>query len=252
MSGAYTGVQERIRSKVSHAIYVHCYAHRLNLCLIQTLQNIPFVVNFFNTVQETYKFLMNSQTRYELFTKVQKDHNLPVLHLERLVDTRWAYWYSSLSKINSRYTEIIEVLSILGEEGDQTARATGILNEMSKFSFIIMAIAMESLLKVIHCASTELQNSSIILPAAIDLIKCTRQSLNEMRSDTFWVDTIKNAELIATKNGIPTNHRSSRSLCFNKRLKDYFTESSVGNTSNNTLNNSVNELKVLFYSAIDR
>ncbi|KAL5246418.1 hypothetical protein ACI65C_013826 [Semiaphis heraclei] len=107
---------------------------------------------------------------------------------------------------------------------------------------------MESLLKVIHCASTELQNSSIILPAAIDLIKCTRQSLNEMRSDTFWVDTIKNAELIATKNGIPTNHISSRSLCFNKRLKDYFTESSVGNTSNN----SVNELKVLFYSAIDK
>jgi hypothetical protein len=107
MSGAYTGVQERIRSKVSHAIYGHYYVHRLNLCLIQTLQNIPFVVNFFNTVQETYKFLLNGQTRYELFIEIQKDHNLPVLHLERLVDTRWAYWYSSLRKINSRYTEII-------------------------------------------------------------------------------------------------------------------------------------------------
>jgi len=81
-------------------------------------------------VQETYKFLMNGQSRYELFIKVQKDHNLPVLHLERLVDTIWAYWYSSLSKINSRYTEIIEVLSILGEEADQTARANGVLNEM--------------------------------------------------------------------------------------------------------------------------
>lgn len=44
---------------------------------------------------------MNGQTRYELFIKVQKDHNLPVLHLQRLVDTRWAYWYSSISKINS-------------------------------------------------------------------------------------------------------------------------------------------------------
>ncbi|KAL4085319.1 hypothetical protein QTP88_027178 [Uroleucon formosanum] len=37
MSGQYSGVQERIRFKVPHAIYVHCYAHRLNLCLVQTL-----------------------------------------------------------------------------------------------------------------------------------------------------------------------------------------------------------------------
>ncbi|XP_050545101.1 zinc finger MYM-type protein 1-like [Daktulosphaira vitifoliae] len=168
MSGMYIGVQERIRSKVSHALYVHCYAHRLNLCLIQILQNVPFIVNFFNTVQEIYKFLMNGQTRYELFIEAQKDHNLPVLHLERLVGTRWAYWYRSISKINLRYTEIIEVLSILIKEGDQTARATGILNEISKFSFIIMMFGMKSLLKVTHCASTELQNSNIILSAAID------------------------------------------------------------------------------------
>lgn len=185
MSGAYTAVQERIRSKGLHALYVHCFAHCLNLCLIQSLQNIPFIVNFFNTEQEIYKFLMNGQIRYELFIKAQKDHNLPVLHLERLVDTRWAYWYSSFSKINSRYTKIIEVLSILCKEGDQTARATGFLNEMSKFSFIIMMIGMKSLLKVIYCTSTELQNSSNILPVAIDLIKCTRQSLNEMQSDIF-------------------------------------------------------------------
>lgn len=37
MSGKYAGVQERIRLEVPHAIYVHCYAHRLNLCLVQTL-----------------------------------------------------------------------------------------------------------------------------------------------------------------------------------------------------------------------
>lgn len=76
---------------------------------------------------------------------------------------------------------LIEILSILCKEGVQMARVTGILNEMSKLSFIIMMIGMESLLKAIHCVSTELQNSSIILAIAIGLIKCTRQSLNEMR-----------------------------------------------------------------------
>lgn len=252
MSGAYTGVQERIRDKVPHAIYIHCYAHRLNLCLIQTLQNIQYVDNFFNTIQELYKFLMNGQIRYELFVKAQSDKNLPILHLERLVETRWAYWYSSLNKINSRYTEIIEVLTILSKKGDQTARASGILTEISTFSFIITICAMESLLKVIHCASTELQDSNIILPVAIDLINVTRHSLSEMRCDVFWNETINKAKLIAMKNKISTNNNSRRTLHFNKRLEDYYVQSSVGNTGKNTLNTAPSELKILFYSAIDR
>jgi len=39
MSGKFSGVQERVRSEVPHAIYINCYAHRLNLCLVlvQTL-----------------------------------------------------------------------------------------------------------------------------------------------------------------------------------------------------------------------
>lgn len=102
MSGKYSGVQERIRSEVPHTMYVHCYAHRLNLCLVQTLQNIPYICNFFNTIQNLYKFIMNSQIRYVLFVKAQKDRNLDVIHLEMLVDTRWAYCYTSIKKINIR------------------------------------------------------------------------------------------------------------------------------------------------------
>lgn len=72
MSGKFSGVQSRIQEIVPHAIYIHCFAHRLNLCLVNTLQNNPKIVNFFYTIQHIYKFLMNSQTRYELFAKIQK------------------------------------------------------------------------------------------------------------------------------------------------------------------------------------
>lgn len=72
MSGKFSGVQSRIQEIVPHAIYIHCFAHRLNLCLVNTLQNNPKIVNFFDTIQHIYKFLMNSQTRYELFAKIQK------------------------------------------------------------------------------------------------------------------------------------------------------------------------------------
>jgi len=107
MSGVFSGVQKRVADTVSHAVYIHCHAHRLNLCLIQTIQNNTVVVNFFDTVQSLYKYLMNGHTRYELF--IQNDKKLQDIHLERLVETRWSYWHSSLKKILLRYTEIRDV-----------------------------------------------------------------------------------------------------------------------------------------------
>lgn len=89
---------------------------------------------------------MNSQIRYELFVKAQKDKNLDVIHLERLIDTRWAYWYTSIKKMNMRFSKLLEVLSVLSNEGDQTARAIGILNKMSTLPFILTTLSMEALL----------------------------------------------------------------------------------------------------------
>jgi len=84
MSGQYSGVQESMCSKVPHAIYVHSYAHCLNLCLVQTLQNIPYLCHWFNTTQNLNNFLMDGQTRYEVFVKAQEDKQIPVIHLEQL------------------------------------------------------------------------------------------------------------------------------------------------------------------------
>lgn len=75
MSGVFSGVQKRISDVVPQAFFVHCYAHRLNLCLIHSIQNNSIVVNFFDTVQSLYKYLMNGNTRYEIFMKVQEDKN---------------------------------------------------------------------------------------------------------------------------------------------------------------------------------
>jgi len=61
---------------------------------------------------------MNGSTRYELLIQAQKLKNNKVLNLERLVETRWSYWYTSLDKMKNRYTEIREVLCILTTKGE--------------------------------------------------------------------------------------------------------------------------------------
>ncbi|KAL4098026.1 hypothetical protein QTP88_022700 [Uroleucon formosanum] len=260
MSGQYSGVQERIRSKVPHAIYVHCYDHRLNLCLVQTLQNIPYLCNFFNTIQNLYKSLINGQTRYKLFVRAQKDKQIPVIYLERLVETRWPYWYKSIQKVNMRFIEILEVLSILSHQGDQTARAIGILNEISNISFIKISHAMEILLQTIHCASVELQGASIIQSSAVNLLQNKNRNIQKMRSDTFWDKINNSAKLVAEKNEIvyENNSRNRRPVRLNKNLQDYFVQSTIGqgtfeNNSNTSIENNLplTNLKIIFYTAID-
>lgn len=76
MSGAFSGVQTRIANVIPQAIYVHCHAHRLNLCVINTIQGVKAVVDFFDTVQGLYTFLMNRHTRYEQLIQIQKDKKI--------------------------------------------------------------------------------------------------------------------------------------------------------------------------------
>ena len=52
MSGRRSGVQARFRKIVgSGYIYIHCYAHRLNLFVVDTARGIREVDNFFGLMQ---------------------------------------------------------------------------------------------------------------------------------------------------------------------------------------------------------
>lgn len=47
MSGQCSGVQKRIREVAPHAIYIHCYAHTLNLVLVDSVKRVPYATDFF-------------------------------------------------------------------------------------------------------------------------------------------------------------------------------------------------------------
>ena len=46
MSGHCTGVQQRVKQVAPQALYVHCYAHCLNLVLVDTTKTVPQASDF--------------------------------------------------------------------------------------------------------------------------------------------------------------------------------------------------------------
>lgn len=78
MSGRFRGVQARIKEIALHVIYIHRHSHRLNLVLINTIKNIPEIVDMFSILQSIYVFLSVSGPRHELFLLAQVEANLKV------------------------------------------------------------------------------------------------------------------------------------------------------------------------------
>ncbi len=177
MSGSFSGVQALVKDIAPHVLYVHCLAHRLNLVLVATVKNIAEVCEFFATVQEVYVFLTGSTPRHELFCEAQREANLEVLELERLVDTRWSYWYRSVRKIKLRLSSIfqtLEALHLQRADGEASAKANGLLRTMKSLTFIQTLLIMEMLLGYVNSLSEELQRATVCLPSALQLVASTR------------------------------------------------------------------------------
>ena len=57
VSGIHTGLQARIKEIFPSAIYTHCYAHVLNLVIVETMSNNGIARDFFGTLQNLYMFV---------------------------------------------------------------------------------------------------------------------------------------------------------------------------------------------------
>ena len=62
MSGVKSGVQTRMREKYEKAVYVHCWAHKLNLVLVHACSGTTHVLDFFSTLQSLHTFFSGSST----------------------------------------------------------------------------------------------------------------------------------------------------------------------------------------------
>ncbi|GBL72855.1 hypothetical protein AVEN_128053-1 [Araneus ventricosus] len=61
--GQYTGMQALIKSSNPESIFVHCYAHVLNLVLLQSISNIRECKIFFSTLSGLAVFFSRSPKR---------------------------------------------------------------------------------------------------------------------------------------------------------------------------------------------
>ena len=90
MSGRCTGVQARIRELCPKAIYVHCFAYRLNLVIVDVVHDTARADDLFTLLQSLHNFL-SSPIVHELYVKAQRSRfpDSQPREIPSLSDTHW-------------------------------------------------------------------------------------------------------------------------------------------------------------------
>jgi len=72
MKGEYEGLQALIKQENISAIYTWCYAHRLNLVVVQVYKSSVDAVDTFGILEDLYSFISRSKKRVAFFENHQK------------------------------------------------------------------------------------------------------------------------------------------------------------------------------------
>ena len=80
VSGNQTGLQTRVQEISASALFVHCYAHILNLVIVDTMTSKATARDFLGTMQNLYVFIQTCTKRHAIYTEQQaKIHNTVIL-----------------------------------------------------------------------------------------------------------------------------------------------------------------------------
>jgi len=113
MSGQHNGLQTLVRSKCKNAIFVLCYAHKLNLILKQSVDYIKECKIFFTTLSGLSSFFSKStKIIHALDQEVKK-------RFPSVAPTRWNY-NSRLIEMMSEYREeVLNLMNSIVENGEK-------------------------------------------------------------------------------------------------------------------------------------
>ena len=214
MSGIHKGVQKRVRDSAPYAVYVHCYAHRLNLVLVDACKSVTAAADFFALLEHLYVFTSGSLMHLK-WVEAQQDlyPNDAPRQLQRLSDTRWSCRAVACKNIRDRLDALVSFLEDISEDSDseRAVEAKGLLAQLD-FKFVLMLNVFCDLLGKIHGVSMQLQSATLDTGKAVLLVESLVDSLKEFRiSDSALDQFFTLAEMQCNKSGIEAKfHTATR------------------------------------------
>ncbi|KAL4107988.1 hypothetical protein QTP88_018253 [Uroleucon formosanum] len=255
MSGTINGVQQYIREMSKNPCpYVHCYAHRLNLVLVDASKHVSAIHNTIGILEAIYSFQSCSSLRNSLFLESQEDSDKK-LKIPQHCEIRWVSKYKGIHFFKIRFKSVIKALKecTLSKKLKEAAEARGLLNQFATFDNLLTIFCLDELLLCINSLSVYLQTKSTDLSKCITLIECTKDQIKSMRTENKFHDlyekVIKSVEEISGEISIPVTEKRKKNV--SSKLTDYFVTSSIGQNQMDNISEHEIKMRSQYFEIID-
>ena len=185
MRGKFSGMATHIQARCQKAVYIWCHAHRLNLVVNAVAVCSPDIRNTLGLLEELYVF-MTGHKRNDVFRTAQGDTGERVLQLKRVSTTRWNSSQAAVDTVLSRFSAIMQALSLLSDskyDSETITKASGLRSRLNDIRVILCMHILRIVYGIIGPASRSLQGIATDLGYAAGLLlDCTRKFEN-LRTD---------------------------------------------------------------------
>ncbi|CAN6578727.1 unnamed protein product [Malus baccata var. baccata] len=202
MKGELNGLKTKILNKYPQAIYVHCFAHQLQLALVTVAKGIEGVAIFFNNASILVNTIGSSCKRRDAFREKQLEQIKKALDvgdletgrglnqessLMRPCDTRWNSHYGTIVSIIVMFEVVVEVLEWIKDDTNQDnfGEASKLFHDIQTFDFVFHLFLMRLILGITNELSQALQKKDQDIVNAMALVEVCKQRLQSLRDDDF-------------------------------------------------------------------
>lgn len=192
MAGKNKGAAARIQEIFPKAIYTHCAAHALNLCVMKCC-SIAEVRNAMDTADSICRFFSNSPKRQLAFERwiEQKLEGERRSKLKSICKTRWVERHEAFEVFIDLFEPLICCLEDIKDSTDwnreSRSDAQSLLLALTHFPFIVALVIAKDVLAYTKALRVKLQGRYVDIVRAYNNITFVKTTLQCARDD---VDTV--------------------------------------------------------------
>jgi len=192
MAGSVSGVSTRIAEMEERAVFVHCLAHSLNLCLQESTRTLPLYRDMIEYVKDVINLIRASPKRSAILAASQSADTvmLKAKQLRPLCPTRWTTRHESIQSLLDNYVCVIDTLEEIAstDKGEQGTKANGLAAALQSFAFFFSLKSAVIVFSRTETLSKALQSKKMTVAASSKAIEQTRTILQKFRQESEWND----------------------------------------------------------------
>ena len=220
MSGVRNGVQALIKQDENRALYVHCLAQNLNLCVQCVAKQCDLVRNVMDFMYELLQLIKFSPKRLALFNSIRSEVALggeatPLLR--SICPTRWTVRNGPINSVLQNYSNLIATLEEIRKGSDEyAAKGNGLLTLMEEFETLFGLKLAHLIFSASEQFSTNLQAKDTSIQEATrgaNLLITHFQSLRAgPKFDQFYDDVLELSTELTDEPSLPRYRKRPRRL----------------------------------------